>query len=126
MRYLLDSHVFLWLLYDPDRLSVSLVKKLEQAQELLVSTASIWELSIKHQKGALAYKPEKFISNITNLGATDLPVLLSHVQMLEKVNLPQKDPFDKMLIAQALSEGLTLVTADRQLLDTDYPTLSAL
>ena len=117
--YLLDSHVLLWWWFDPDRLS-------QQARSLLldpnstvfVSAASVWELSLKHHQGKL---PEltAAIADLPGLlqadGFQPLPISIAHGLRAGGYSQPHRDPFDRMLSAQAELEGLVLITADTQL-----------
>jgi PIN domain nuclease of toxin-antitoxin system len=119
--YLLDSHVLLWWWFDPDRLS-------QQARSLLldpnstvfVSAASVWELSFKHHQGKL---PEltAAIADLPGLlqadGFQPLPISIAHGLRAGGYSQPHRDPFDRMLAAQAELEGLVLITADPQLSD---------
>jgi PIN domain nuclease of toxin-antitoxin system len=119
--YLLDSHVLLWWWFDPDRLS-------QQARSLLldpnstvfVSAASVWELSLKHHQGKL---PEltAAIADLPGLlqadGFQPLPISIAHGLRAGGYSQPHRDPFDRMLSAQAELEGLVLITADPQLSD---------
>jgi len=119
MRLLLDSHIFLWWADHPEKLSQPVLAALEdEANEMLLSVASVWEMQIKIQLGKLKLSlPLKdLIKNQqeTN-GLTVLPVALTHVLELEGMVVHHKDPFDRVLIAQAIEEDLTLVTADSQL-----------
>lgn len=115
-RILIDTHVWLWSLAEPERLSETARTVLTDADhELLVSVASVAEIGIKHSIGKLSL-PEpvgQFISR--RIAADDLTVLaleLSHVLALAELPLHHRDPFDRMLIAQARVEGVPLMTSD--------------
>lgn len=118
MRLLLDTHVFIWWADDPEKLSPAALAALEdEANELLLSVASVWEMQIKIQLGKLklSLPLKELIKNqqeTNNL--TVSPVALPHVLALEALPFHHKDPFDRLLIAQSIEEGLTLVTADSQ------------
>lgn len=112
---LLDTHVFLWLQSTPERLSASLDMLADPATQLLLSAASSWEISIKWSLGKLPLPepPDRFVPKrmgYDNISA--LPVAHSHA--LAVANLPShhRDPFDRLLVAQAITEGVPLVTAD--------------
>ena len=83
--------------------------------EPLVSTASLWELSIKRRLGTVEI-PDDLPERVTRAGLTWLPVRAEHAWATESVELPHRDPFDRLLVAQAIVEGLALVTADRVVL----------
>ena len=118
-RYLLDSHVLLWWWFDPDRLSrqVRLVL-IDPTSEVSVSAASIWELSLKHHQGKL---PElaAVIDDLPGLlqadGFQPLAMSISHGLRAGGYSQPHRDPFDRMLAAQAELERLVLISADQQL-----------
>jgi PIN domain nuclease of toxin-antitoxin system len=118
MRLLLDTHVFIWWADDPEKLSPAALAALEdEANELLLSVASVWEMQIKIQLGKLklSLPLKELVKNqqeTNNL--TVSPVALPHVLALEALPFHHKDPFDRLLIAQSIEEGLTLVTADSQ------------
>jgi PIN domain nuclease of toxin-antitoxin system len=118
MRLLLDTHVFIWWADNPEKLSPAALAALEdEANELLLSVASVWEMQIKIQLGKLklSLPLKELVKNqqeTNNL--TVSPVALPHVLALEALPFHHKDPFDRLLIAQSIEEGLTLVTADSQ------------
>ena len=117
--YLLDSHVLLWWWFDPDRLSVPVLALIADPQTpVLVSAATVWELSLKHHQGKL---PElaQAIADLAGLlqadGFQPLPIALAHGLRAGAYSQPHRDPFDRMLAAQAELERLVLLTADQQL-----------
>ena len=116
MKLLLDTHVFLWMHGDPDRLSVRARKLLVDADtELRLSVVVAWELGIKLARDRLTLPEpldEYMMSRAHRSRMSWLSIELAHV--LEAVTLPphHADPFDRMLVAQARAEGLTLLTAD--------------
>ena len=118
MKLLLDTHIFIWWADQPEKLSPAALSALEdEANELLLSVASVWEMQIKIQLGKLKLSlPLKEI--VKNQQETnDLmvsPVVLTHVLALDALPFHHKDPFDRLLIAQSIAEGLTIVTADSQ------------
>lgn len=111
MRLLLDSHVFLWWKTADPRLSPSMVRAIAEADEVYVSAATAWELGLKVSLGKLRL-PESVEEGIVAAGFTELPVHFRHTR--DAVVLPphHHDPFDRMLVAQAMCEGLTLMTHD--------------
>jgi PIN domain nuclease of toxin-antitoxin system len=114
MRLLLDSHVFLWWKVADPRLSPALVRAIAEAEEVYVSAATAWELGLKISLGKLRL-PESVEDGIVAAGFTELPVHFRHTR--EAVVLPphHHDPFDRMLVAQALCESLTLMTHDDEI-----------
>ena len=117
--FLLDSHALLWWWFDPDRLSTAVRELLiDPSTPVLVSAASVWELSLKHHQGRL---PE-LTGAITDLpgllqadGFEALPISLAHGLRAGGYSQPHRDPFDRMLAAQAELDRLVLLTADPQL-----------
>ncbi len=117
MRFLLDTSVLLWSVAERGKLNPRAIRILSLAgSNLHLSSASIWEISIKHAIGRLPLhlEPELFVSEVHRKLAMQ-PLEISHTHVLEAGRLPQhhSDPFDRMLIAQARTEGLVLLTADR-------------
>jgi PIN domain nuclease of toxin-antitoxin system len=118
MKLLLDTHIFIWWADEPEKLSRATLSALEdEANELLLSVASVWEMQIKIQLGKLKLSlPLKEL--VRNQQETnDLmvsPVTLTHVLALDALPSHHKDPFDRLLIAQSHADGLTIVTADSQ------------
>ncbi|MFM9047229.1 MAG: type II toxin-antitoxin system VapC family toxin [Cyanobium sp.] len=117
--YLLDSHALLWWWFDPDRLTTTVRELLsDPATPVLVSSASVWELSLKHHQGKL---PELSgaIADLLGLlqadGFEGLPISLAHGLRAGGYSQPHRDPFDRMLAAQAELDRLVLLTADPKL-----------
>lgn len=123
MRLLLDTHTLLWAALDDSRLSVparSLL--LDRANPLYLSSVSAWEIVIKYQAGKLRLPdaPWRFVRNSLDLLAIEtLPVTLEHALRVETLPDHHRDPFDRVLIAQAQLENLTLLTRDE--IFTRYP-----
>jgi len=118
MKLLLDTHIFIWWVDQPENLSLAALSALEdEANELLLSVASVWEMQIKIQLGKLKLSlPLKELIN-NQQETNDLmvsPVALTHVLALNSLPFHHKDPFDRLLIAQSIEEKLTIVTADSQ------------
>ena len=119
MRVLLDTQCWLWMQASPKRFSSSALRLIKDTEnELLLSAASSWEIAIKTALGKLSlpmppadYVPDRLRSS----GVTGLPI--EHIHALHVASLPlhHRDPFDRMLVAQAQLERLTILTADRQL-----------
>jgi PIN domain nuclease of toxin-antitoxin system len=121
MRLLLDTHIFLWAVADDKRLKKEARKKIQSAEQVYVSAASIWEVSIKAALGKIMADPFELIAAIGEAGFISLPVSVEHGARVATLDLHHADPFDRMLVAQAMQEPLHLLTADRQL--ADYTTL---
>jgi len=118
VRLLLDSQALIWMVYSPERLSPAARKALaSQANHLLVSHASIWEISFKTSRGRLPDAGSSVVYILAEMelrGVNLLPIHLRHVLATEKLPLHHSDPFDRILIAQAMVENLTLASADRE------------
>ena len=116
MRLLLDTHIFIWWADQPERLSPAALSALEDdANELLLSVVSVWEMQIKIQLGKLklSLPLKELLKNQQETNdLTVSAVALTHVLALDALPFHHKDPFDRLLIAQSIEEGLTIVTAD--------------
>ena len=125
MRLLLDSHVVVWWALYPDRLRRATRDLLiEPENELFLSAASVWELGLKIARQKLRL-PEDYTARLMADGIDELPVSIAHADRAMTLPPLHGDPFDRLLIAQALLEGLVLVTSDREILRYDVPTLEA-
>jgi PIN domain nuclease of toxin-antitoxin system len=115
MRLLLDTHVFLWLNTTPERIGEHL-KLIESADsELLLSAASSWEIAIKHALGRLPLPepPQRYVpERMRAIGARGLPVEHTHALAVAALEPLHRDPFDRLLIAQAQLLGVPILTAD--------------
>jgi PIN domain nuclease of toxin-antitoxin system len=115
VKLLLDTHLLLWASEESSRLS-AVAKKLiaSPANELIFSVASIWEIAIKQGKGLPGFQadPGLIRNSVLQNGYTELDVVGRHVIAIGNLPLIHKDPFDRLLIAQAMIEGITLLTAD--------------
>jgi PIN domain nuclease of toxin-antitoxin system len=115
-RFLLDTHVWLWLQSDPERLGSRLLQELADASnEILLSAASSWEIAIKHALGKLALPvaPATYVPDRLRRSGTT-PLAVEHAHALRVAELPghHRDPFDRLLVAQAQLLDARLVTAD--------------
>jgi PIN domain nuclease of toxin-antitoxin system len=123
MRFLIDTHVFLWLETEPERLAHKARALLEDtANELYLSAVSGWEIAIKHALGKLplpADPPIYVPARLMRGGFQSLDVTMSHALAVSGLPAFHDDPFDRLLIAQAQVEGLTLVTVDNRI--SQYP-----
>lgn len=123
MRLLLDTHVAIWWLSGDRRLSKSTRKVIEEAPDAYLSAVSLWEIFIKQGTGRLDL-PAGFADALRD-DFVELPLTFDHAlegQMLPRVH---RDPFDRMLVAQARVEALTIVTADRTLAEYGVSVLAA-
>ncbi len=111
---LLDTHRLLWALGSPARLSTDLRRQLDAA-EVFVSAAPIWEISIKSTLGKLDADPQQVLLTLAPAGFVLLPVLGEHAAMVARLPPIHRDPFDRMLLAQAFSEPMNLFTRDETL-----------
>ena len=112
MRLLLDIHVYLWWLQDNRKLSRAGRAKITAADEVFISSASIWEASIKAGLGKLDVDVNALVSEIANSGFLELPVSALHTARLMMLPDIHRDPFDRILIAQAMCEPLRFLTID--------------
>ena len=129
MRILLDSHVALWLAASPRRLAEPALALVQDARhELLLSTASAWEISTKHAAGKLALPapPEDFLPQLQRrLGLTLLPIELSHAIRAGALPMVHRDPFDRMLVAQARTLAVPIMSGDPKLARYDIEIIAA-
>jgi PIN domain nuclease of toxin-antitoxin system len=119
MRILLDTHALLWAAFRTDLLSLR-ARRLVQSQrnEILISAASAWEISTKYRLGKLPMAQalvEDFIPIVTSAGYLLLPISVEHALRAGRLPAEHKDPFDRMLAAQAIHEDLALISKDEQL-----------
>jgi PIN domain nuclease of toxin-antitoxin system len=116
MKLLLDTHTFIWWSSAPNKLSPKALALCQDASNrVLLSVTSVWEMQIKHQLGKLRLDLPlgDLISEQREINRIEvLPITLPHVLVLESLPFHHKDPFDRLLIAQANSEGAVLVTKD--------------
>lgn len=123
MQLLLDTHVFLWAAADLKRLTTPVRTALQDAaNDVFVSAAAAWEIALKYSRGKLPLPNPPAIwtsSRIQKLGFTELSVGVAHASAIATLPNHHGDPFDRLMVAQAQVEGLTLVTADADVLK--YP-----
>ncbi|ALV56788.1 MULTISPECIES: type II toxin-antitoxin system VapC family toxin [Burkholderia] len=115
MRLLLDTHIFLWIATNDPRLSTRARRLISAADERFVSSASIWEAAIKAGLGKLDIDVGELIRAISASGIRELPVRAVHGAAVRDLPHHHRDPFDRLLVAQARHEPLRLVTADAHL-----------
>jgi PIN domain nuclease of toxin-antitoxin system len=115
MRLLLDTHTFLWFIDDNPRLSSTAKSLLESDNDLLLSTASLWEIALKLSIGKLSLpRPfEPFVRQQLSVNAIDiLQIDTAHLSVVATLPFHHRDPFDRLLVAQAMVEQLPIVSAD--------------
>ena len=115
MRLLLDTHIFLWAVAGSPLLKPPVRRLIEAADEVYVSAASIWEVAIKARLGKIDADPLKLAAAIEASGFMELPVSATHAAGVAQLEPHHADPFDRLLVAQALAEPLKLVTVDEVL-----------
>jgi PIN domain nuclease of toxin-antitoxin system len=115
MRLLLDTHIFIWVTEDSSQLTAKARELIESASAIYVSSASIWEIAIKARLGKIKADPEELLKEIERAGFQELPVLGRHAVVVGQLPSLHGDPFDRLLVAQAMTEPLRLLTADSQL-----------
>jgi PIN domain nuclease of toxin-antitoxin system len=115
MNLLLDTHIFIWCVDDDPKLSATAWAMIETADAAYVSSASLWEATIKYQLGKLNVDPERLASAVSASGFLELSISLRHAVAVGRLPALHRDPFDRLLLAQAISEPLHLLTADSQL-----------
>ncbi|RFU47889.1 type II toxin-antitoxin system VapC family toxin [Paraburkholderia sp. DHOC27] len=112
---MLDTHVYIWAVTDDRKLTRAARELILEADDVFASSASIWEASIKAGLGKLDAHVDFLMSEIESSGFIELPVRASHAAMVRDLPDFHRDPFDRLLVAQALAEPLWLVTSDRHL-----------
>jgi PIN domain nuclease of toxin-antitoxin system len=120
MALLLDAHVVLWWLGDDDTLDSATKGRLEIESEIFVSSATVWEVGIKQALGKLTGEGS-LAEHVRDSGFALLPISADHAIAASALPLHHRDPFDRMLIGQALVEGLTVMTRDRVFGAYDVP-----
>jgi PIN domain nuclease of toxin-antitoxin system len=121
---LLDTHVVIWALAAPQRIPAFISQSLRSLEnQLFISAACAWEIAIKRSRGRLEFPTEDFEVLLARLGATHLPISHTHGTVAGALPRHHADPFDRILIAQALVEDLTLVTSDAAIMRYDVRVL---
>jgi PIN domain nuclease of toxin-antitoxin system len=126
MKLLLDTHMLLWMSENSPRLSAKARQLLEDpANEIIFSVVSIWEIAIKQgrEKEDFSADPVLFRQELRQHGFTELEIAGRHVQIVGSLPLIHKDPFDRLLVAQSIVEGITLLTADATIAKYPAPIL---
>jgi len=121
---LLDTHVVLWWLADAPELPDEIKDRLDREPDVRVSAATIWEIAIKQSLGKIT-APADLPERVRDAGFRELPVTYTHAMAAGRLPMIHRDPFDRMLVAQARCEDLTLVTADPHCQQYDVTILQA-
>ena len=119
MKFLLDTHLLLWAASEPKRLPKSARVLLQDAEnELLFSAASLWEVAIKSGLGRNDFQVDARLlrRGLLDNGYAELPITSEHAVNIDHLPAAHKDPFDRILVAQAMVEGIVLLTNDRKLM----------
>ncbi|MGH9066599.1 MAG: type II toxin-antitoxin system VapC family toxin [Acidimicrobiales bacterium] len=129
MRILLDTHAWLWMLGAPERLGPrASAAVIDPANRLFLSAASSWEIAIKYRLGRLALPsaPEDYVpERLRRTGVEGLPVQHRHALAVASLELHHRDPFDRLLVAQARGEDMPILTADSAFDDYEVEVLAA-
>lgn len=121
MRYLIDTQIFIWLMESNKRLTSNYVALLRNPKtNIYISIASIWEMIIKQSLGRLKI-PSDLEGDLQKAGFHVLPIEISHILGLKTLPHIHKDPFDRMLVAQAGKENLRLITSDKKIAKYKVP-----
>ena len=115
MRLLLDTSIALWVAADSPRLSGAARREIESAEAVFVSSISLWEMVIKAGLGKLQVDFDRLLARMAAAGIQELAVTWRHAMAVRELADRHRDPFDRMLVAQAISEPLRLITNDARL-----------
>ncbi len=124
MRFLVDAHALLWALGEPSALSPAARDAIAAPSNLIVvSNASLWECAIKASIGKLDL-PEDFFDSIPEAGYEVMPIRISHLNVYRTLPMHHRDPFDRILVAQARAEALTLISRNPEIAKYDVEILA--
>lgn len=124
MNLLLDTHTVLWFVAGVAELRAEARGAIEAADRTYVSSASIWELAVKHARGRLV-APDDLPGRLHDLGFVELALGWEHARIAGELPMHHRDPFDRMLVAQAIVERLTIVTRDDMIGKYGVPVIAA-
>jgi PIN domain nuclease of toxin-antitoxin system len=122
MNLLLDTHIVLWAMTGDATLGEEFLDRLRHDPDMFLSPVSLWEITIKQATGKLA-GPTDLAEQVRDVGFRELPVTHAHAIAAGRLPLHHRDPFDRMLVAQAITEGMTLVSRDASIALYDVETL---
>ena len=122
MSLLLDTHVALWGLAGDAALGDDFLDRLRYDPDILLSPVTVWEITIKQAAGKLG-GPADLAERVRNMGFRELPITQAHALVAGRLPMHHRDPFDRMLVAQATVEGMTLATRDSDIQKYDVDTL---
>jgi len=114
-RYLLDTHLIYWWMTADERLGES-TQEIIARDEIVVSVASLWEMTLKNAKGKLPLPEDSIAESLEAQGFILLSILPRHIEATRRLSCPHNDPFDRLLIAQGQAEGIPLLTRDAAML----------
>lgn len=112
MALLIDTHIFLWVASGSPKLKPAAKALIDAADEVFVSAASIWEIAIKSGLGKIVADPARLAALIEDIGFVELPVRAAHAARVAALPPLHADPFDRLLVAQAMHTPMRLLTAD--------------
>ncbi len=115
MRLLVDTQIVYWVHYEPERLPLAAKRYMDDAAAVYVSAASVWEIAMKVKLGKLKANADELAEMLHESGMRELPVFSRHALLVAKLPLLHSDPFDRLLIAQAMSEPLRLLTTESRM-----------
>lgn len=117
MTYLLDTHTLIWFLENDPRLPPTTRTQIETTPTIFISIVSLWEIAIKANIGklALSFPFNTIEPNLITVGITQLPITFKDIEIYLSLRLHHRDPFDRILIAQAINYSLTLISQDVQM-----------
>jgi len=123
LRLLLDTHVALWWVSDDERVSEAAARHMtDDTNQLLLSAAVVWEIAVKRSLGKLAVTDE-YLPLLLDAGVRPLPINLEHAAGVEQLPWHHRDPFDRLLVAQAGIEGAAIMSRDDALAAYDVPVI---
>ena len=111
-QLLLDTQLFVWAVMDSPRLGREARAMMLDANRIYVSAVSIWEIAIKARLGKITAEPQQMLQAIADSGFSELAISAHHAAGVKKLALHHRDPFDRLLIAQAIAEPMPLLTSD--------------